>query len=78
MYTFRRRIFYLSYYHSRLKEKNNLINKNEKGTQLCYDLFDFKKVITMTSLALRAFNQHTIQYTVSNKFIDEHENNKET
>jgi len=28
-----------------------LINKNEKGTQLCYDLIDFKKVVTMTSVA---------------------------
>jgi len=44
-----------------------------KGTQLGYDLIDFKKVVTMTSLTLS-------EYTVSEPqtFIDEHEHNNGT
>ena len=44
-----------------------------KGTQLRYDLIDFKKVVTMMSLTLS-------EYTVSEPqtFIDEHENNNGT
>ena len=44
-----------------------------KGTQLRYNLIDFKKVVTMTSLTLS-------EYTVSEPqtFIDGHENNNGT
>jgi len=44
-----------------------------KGTQLRYDLIDFKKVVTITSLTLG-------EYTVSEPqtFIDGHENNNGT
>ena len=44
-----------------------------KGTQLRYDLMDFKKVVTMTSLTLG-------EYTVSEPqtFIDGNENNNGT
>ena len=44
-----------------------------KGTQLRYDLIDFKKVVTIMSLALS-------EYTVSEPqtFIDGHEHNNGT
>jgi len=34
------------------------MNKNKKGTQLCYDLIDFKNVVTTTSLVLSAVRQN--------------------
>jgi len=50
-------IFYLSYYHC-LQTVKMLTKMEIKGTQLRYDLIDFKKVVTMTSLTL-------MEYTVS-------------
>ena len=62
----------LSYYHC-LQTVKMIFNKQKmeiKGTQLRYDLIDFKKVATMTSLTLS-------EYTVSEPqtFIDGDENN---
>jgi len=65
----------LSYYDC-LQTVKMVYNKQKmeiKGTQLRYDLIDFKKVVTMTSLTLG-------EYTVSEPqtFIDGHENNNGT
>jgi len=75
MYTDRDLIFYLSYNHC-LQTVNMLFNEQKwthKGTQLRYDLIDFKKVVTMTSMTLS-------EYKVSepHTFIDGHENNNGT
>ena len=74
MYKDRDLVFYLSYYHC-LQTVKVLFNKQNgiTGTQLRYQLIDFKKVGTMTSLKLS-------EYTVSESqtFIDGHENNNGT
>ena len=46
-------------------------------TQLCYDLIDFKKVVTITSLVLRAVNQNWIHTVSLKRFIDGHAHNND-
>jgi len=51
--------------------KRHLINKNKKGTQLCYNLIDFKKVITTQTCQLK-FNTQRVSLK---RFIDGYEHN---
>ena len=75
MYTIRRRaqytevykdrdlIFYLSYYHCLQTVRKSFDKQKLKGHTTVLYLIDFKKVVTMTSLALEL--SFKIKYTVS-------------